>query len=166
MAGQLVNLPKRLPAVKDWLRAAGAEVLEPTNEWEVLRFRAGGVTHVVYRNARGFMNMAQATRHIVDCFLGGQPWSAGVAVERRRYSTDERALLKRDGDCCFLCWGKLRDDVTVEHLVAVTHGGPNHIANKALAHKGCNARMGNLSAMEKVRMREANRPGSEERMAA
>lgn len=151
----LAKLAKRLPALKDWLCERGAEVLEPTNEWEVLRFRAGYVTHVVYKNARGELTINMRTHHIIDCFLGGQSWTAGVAVERRRYSTDERALLKRDGDRCFLCQLPLDSDVTVEHLVPVSQGGTNHIGNKALAHEACNQRMGHMSVMEKIRLRES-----------
>lgn len=162
----LAKLTKKLPALLEWLRSKGAEVLEPTNQWEVLRFRAGYVTHVVYKNAKGELTINMRTRHIVDCFLAGKAWSAGVAVERRRYSTDERALLKRDGDCCFLCWEDLGEDVTVEHLVPVSQGGTNHIGNKALAHADCNQKMGHLSVMEKIRMREAMRPATAHRLSA
>ena len=163
----LAKLRKRLPVLKDWLVSRGAEVLEPTNEWEVLRFRAAGETHVVYRNARGEMTISKPTMGILNRHFSGDTWSAGVATTRRRYSTDERALLKRDGDCCFLCWLPLGEDLTVEHLVAVVHGGANHIANKALAHAGCNSQMGHKPLMEKIRMRESMKPAMPaERMAA
>lgn len=154
----LEKLTKRLPTLKEWLRSKGAEVLEPTNEWEVLRFRADYVTHVVYRNAKDALTINMRTRHIIDCFLGGKAWSAGVGVQRIRYTTDYRALFKRDGECCFLCRLPLGHDATVEHLVPVVHGGPNHLANKALAHAECNSKLGHLSAMEKIRMREAISP--------
>jgi 5-methylcytosine-specific restriction endonuclease McrA len=46
---------------------------------------------------------------------------------------------------------------TIEHLVPVAHGGPNHLSNCFLAHKRCNAAAGTLSAAEKVRLRDAMR---------
>lgn len=159
------DLLKRLGQFQDWLRAAGAEVLEPTNEWEVVRFRAAGVTSVIYRNGKGHLTMGKEAEKALDSFEHGKPWSAGVATARRRYSTDERSLLRRDGCGCFLCWEPLGDDITVEHLVPVNAGGTNHLANKALAHSHCNSKMGHLSLMEKVRMREANKPRPREFIA-
>lgn len=69
-------------------------------------------------------------------------------------------------DCCFLCWEALGEDVTVEHLVPVSQGGTNHIGNKVLAHAECNQKMGHLSVMEKIRMREAIRPAVGQRKSA
>lgn len=148
------QLKKRLDPLRSFLTARGAEVLEPTNEWELLRFRADRITHVVFTNKRGTLSANERTKHIINCFSAGKPWTAGVATPRRHHGTDERALLKRDGDSCFLCRRPLGDDVTIEHLVPVVHGGANHIANKALAHAGCNMRMGHMSVMEKIALRE------------
>jgi hypothetical protein len=154
----LMNLPKRVANLNAWLTSRGAEVLAPTNEWEVTRWRADGETHVLYRRKTGFLSMSPAVEKAVFAFLGGKPWSAGVATPRRsRSSTEVRTLLVRDGDECFLCGHALGDDCTVEHLVALAHGGPNHIANKALAHERCNNLMGHLSLMQKIRLREETR---------
>lgn len=152
------KLSKKLPQFKDWLRSAGAEVLEPTNEWEVLRFRAGGSTAVIYRNKANQLNMGRDAEKALTAFLSGQSWSAGVKTTRRSVTVHERALLKRDGPNCFLCWHPLGADITVEHLVPVTAGGPNHMANFVLAHHDCNGQMGSKSVMEKIAMREARRP--------
>lgn len=150
------QLRKKLPAVRDFLAARGAEVLEPTNEWEVVRFRAAGATAVIYTNASGRITPSnQAAHAAMNAFVSGGKWNAGVAAPRRARRTPEVvALLERDGDCCFLCRKPLGNDITVDHLVPRTAGGPNHIANKALAHKGCNLRMGHLSLMEKIALRE------------
>lgn len=153
-AFSLAKIVKRMDALREWLAAAGAEVLEPTNEWEVLRFRAAGVTSVVYKNRHGVLTTDKAATKALGAFFGGKPWSAGVASTRRRYTTDERTLIKRDGDCCFLCQQPLGEDITVEHLVPIVDGGTNHIGNKALAHARCNSAMGHKPVMEKIRMRE------------
>lgn len=62
----------------------------------------------------------------------------------------------RDGSRCFFCLEPLGDDVTQEHLVPRSSGGPDHLSNKFLAHGKCNHRAGNLSAPEKIRIREQN----------
>lgn len=145
------------PAVRrrfeSWLRDAGAELLAPTNEWELLRFRAGPEVGIVYRNARGRINLQAAAQPAWRAYASGQPWRASPKVQRRaRLSTVASTLLERDGSLCFYCRCELEDDMTVEHLVSVTCGGPNHISNLLLAHKACNNQAGNLSAPEKIRL--------------
>lgn len=152
------QLAKKLPAFKEFLAARGAEVLAPTSEWEVVRFRAGGIVAIVYRNAKNQLNYQGIARKALDAFISQGSWTAGVATKRVhngfKRTAAVNAMLKRDGDCCFLCRKPLGDDITEEHLVPVSAGGPNHIANKALAHSACNLRMGHLSLMEKIAMRD------------
>ena len=152
----ITQLRKKLPAFREFLAARGAEVLEPTNEWEVVRFRAAGATAVIYTNGSGRITPSGATaKAAMDAFVSGGKWTAGVGGRRRsRRPPEVTALLARDGDSCFLCRQPLGDDITVDHLVPVTAGGPNHLANMALAHKACNLRMGHLSVMEKIALRE------------
>jgi hypothetical protein len=154
------KLPKRQADLKAWLTSRGAEVLVTTNPYEFVRYRAAGETHVLYRKGDGSFTVTKAVLTMVSAFLGNQTWSAGVATKRKaRNPIEVRALIARDGDRCFLCGAPLGDDITVEHLVAITHGGPNHIANKVLAHEACNKEMHHLSVMEKVRLRECRREG-------
>lgn len=152
------QLSKKLPAFLEFLTARGAEVLAPTSEWEMVRFRAAGVVQVIYRNARGMLTYRGVAAQALNAFTSKGEWSAGVATKRnhssRKRTAAVMAMLKRDGDCCFLCRQPLGDDITEEHLVPVTAGGPNHIANKVLAHSACNTKMGHLSVMEKIAMRE------------
>jgi len=70
-----------------------------------------------------------------------------------RYKED---LKKRDGPFCFFCGERERagDKFTLEHIVAISRGGANGIANLALAHRRCNNAAGSLSVVEKVKMRE------------
>lgn len=150
------QLEKKLPAFKDWLAARGAEVLSPTNPFEVVRFRASGQTHVVYAKGTGQLTHAGEATKALNAFTNpGSKWSAGVATPRKSKPLPVvRRLLERDGGACFLCRKPLGEDCTVEHLVPLAVGGPNHIANLALAHSGCNLRMGHLSLMEKIALRE------------
>jgi 5-methylcytosine-specific restriction endonuclease McrA len=145
------GIRKRLPAIKAWLSAAGAEVLESTNEWELLRFRADGQTCVVYTNKRDRLTMDTLTTRALTAYFNGTPWKAHVKVRPKRTSVDELTIRKRDGDDCFYCCEVVAiGEGTIEHLVAVSHKGPNHISNKFLAHGPCNSRAGNQSAPQKI----------------
>lgn len=132
------------------LIAAGAEILAPTNPYEELRFRSKLGVGVIYRSRKGRTWNAEA--ELAREHLAAKKGSlAPVEVKgRRKDKGTVNALLKRDGDDCFFCGHELGDDITVEHLVAIAHGGPNHISNLFLAHRQCNADAGHLSAPEKV----------------
>ncbi len=142
---------KRLPKIREWLSKAGAEVLESTNEWELLRFRADGHTCVVYTNKRDRLTMDTLTTKAMTAYFNGLPWSAHAKVKGKRTSVDELTIRKRDGDDCFFCCEPVPPgEGSIEHLVAVAHKGPNHISNKFLAHALCNARAGNQPATVKI----------------
>lgn len=156
----VTQLQKKLPAFREFLAARGAEVLEPTNEFEVVRFRAGAQTGVVYRKASGQLTYQGIASDALNAFVSKGNWSAGVKTPRKARSNPViQRLLSRDGDRCFLCRQPLGADITEEHLVPLAAGGPNHIANKALAHAKCNLRMGHLSLMEKIALREQSAHG-------
>jgi hypothetical protein len=135
------------------LMAAGAEILGPTNPYEVMRFRTVYGVGVVYRGRKGETWNAEAVAardHIETSKKGSL---SPVAIKGRRTDGGTvQALLIRDGDECFFCGDPLEGDITVEHLVAVAHGGPNHISNLFLAHAACNQKAGHLAAPHKVRM--------------
>lgn len=143
--------PAAIPKFAKWLVANGAEVLAPTNQYELLRFRSERGVSLVYCNkARKITSVTNDARLAWYCFQGQTEWRAFPAVKRKRGSVDEETLVQRDGEDCFFCCKPLGDDISIEHLVSVTHGGPNHISNKFLAHKQCNADAGHLSAPEKI----------------
>jgi 5-methylcytosine-specific restriction endonuclease McrA len=136
----------------DHLTEAGAEILAPTNPYETLRFRTSYGVGVVYRGKRGetWNPEAIAARDHLNAHKGSL---APVAVKgRRKDRSTVGALMARDGDLCFFCGAPLDGDVTVEHLIAIAHGGPNHISNLFLAHAQCNQAAGHMSAPEKVEM--------------
>ena len=151
----LAGFKKKLPKFSEWLLNAGAEIMAPTNVWEVLRFKHGDKTSVIYVNAQGQYNFNACDKGPLNCFLEGRAWSAGNKTKRKpAQSRDVRALLLRDGDKCFLCGFPLEDDATIEHLVPLSSGGPNHLSNYALAHSRCNELLGSKPLMEKIRLRD------------
>ena len=69
--------------------------------------------------------------------------------ERRRQVV--AALTARDGDRCYYCQSRFRDDVpglncTVDHVVALSRGGTNAMSNLRLACAHCNARKAALGS--------------------
>jgi hypothetical protein len=149
----------RKEAFEAWLTAVGAEVLSPTNEWELCRFRCGSGTSVVYTNKRHELKFTGQSGTAFQSFLGAKRWRAAPRTERTSKSSPTCATLRqRDGDTCFYCHLPVAvEDESVEHLVALTHNGPDHIANMALAHRDCNREAGHLALMEKIRLREQGR---------
>lgn len=146
------------PKFIEWLVARGAQVLRPTNEWELVRFDCASGVAIVYGNSKGGTTFTGEALKAWEAFKSNGTWSAGARTRRVKLSPVVRTLLERDGDRCFYCFGHTSDaDRSVEHLVPVAHGGPNHISNLVLAHGACNQRAGHLSAMEKIRMREQAR---------
>lgn len=133
-------------------KEAGAEILGATNPYEVLRFRTLYGVGVVYERKTGKQTWnTEAT--MAKAHLQAQKGSlAPVEVHGRRKASRAviNGLLKRDGLDCLFCGKPLDGDVTIEHLVAVCHGGPNHISNMFLAHAACNQAVGHMSAPEKV----------------
>lgn len=143
----------------DWLREHGAEVLAPTNRYEIVRFRANRETNVIYRNSKNQISsyVGKDAEKAHDAFVNDKPWRGGIAKPRRNMSPQRRALLERDGNECFYCGLEFdleHETPTIEHICSITSGGPHHIANLALAHELCNKEGGSLSVVEKVKMRE------------
>ncbi|WAL81342.1 HNH endonuclease [Pandoraea sp. XJJ-1] len=146
------------PKFIEFLIARGAQVLRPTNDWELVRFDCAKGVAIIYGNSKGGTTFTGEALRAWNAFKFSHAWSAGARTARRKMSPIVATLLERDGDRCFYCNGHTTEtDRTVEHLVAAAHGGPNHISNLVLAHAACNQRAGHLSAMEKIRMRDEQR---------
>lgn len=143
------------PSFEAWLLANGSAVYAPTNEYELARFLTATGTGIVYCNARGSVSHWHGGAHeAMQAFVEGKAWRA---VNRRardkNFVRDYEALVKRDGDTCMYCWCSLTmETATIEHVVPVTSGGCNHLANKALACEPHNQEAGHLSAREKLEM--------------
>lgn len=139
---------------KIWLGKQGAEVLAPTNAYELVRFRARSAVHVIYKGRRG-ITAGEFAEKCLQAFQEGRPLGMGLTERQRGQVTKHRAaLIQRDGDCCFFCIKPLGSNITIEHLVAHHKGGPDHMDNLALAHEACNKKAANMALMQKIKLRE------------
>lgn len=145
-----------------WLSERGAEVLAPTNEWELVRFRGGGVTSIIYNSKTGSMTFTGQARVAYDAFSKNDPdYRIQPGTYRKRHGSDRRkverkTLIERDGNACFYCGDHFTDTKppTREHLISLTHSGPDRLENLFLACQPCNIRAGHLSAPEKIKLRD------------
>jgi hypothetical protein len=159
----LAMLTSRRAKFEAFLTERGAQILQPTNQWEVLRFKTSRGTSVVYCNAKGGITPTGESLTAWTAFEKNSTWR-GAPAPKKRLSGREKtlpmfnALIKRDGDACFYCGASTsEDDRSLEHLVSIAHGGPNHLSNLVLAHRKCNSDAGHMSVMEKILAREKNR---------
>ena len=155
--------PKQLRAFTAWAIAQGAEQQALTNPWEVLRLKVEGGVAVIYKNKSDGRTFNDLAKKLHSAFLAGEsmpcaPKRARRNRNRKRFEIDVRTIRGRDGNECFFC-GIIAPDnnCSIEHLVPVAHGGPDHLSNKFLAHHTCNQKAGHLSAAEKIRMRDQMR---------
>ncbi|MDP9652049.1 HNH endonuclease [Paraburkholderia caledonica] len=159
----LAQFTSRRAKFEAFLTERGAQILQPTNEWELLRFKTSRGTSVVYCNAKGGITPTGESDKAWAAFEKNGAWRGAPAPKKRQTGREKtlplfNALLKRDGAGCFYCGGDTsEEDRSLEHLVAIAHGGPNHLSNLVLAHRKCNSQAGHLSVMEKIRARETNR---------
>lgn len=150
--------------LEEFLEHGGATILPVTNPWEVVRFKTQRGTHVVYTNKQN--NKTYSDDHAKEAYRAwhdGKAWLAKEKVSRRSIRYLIEAIRKRDGDSCFFCSDPFTAQrlETVEHLLAITSGGSNAIANLALAHEDCNMKAGNMAVMDKIKMRELQKSKGE-----
>lgn len=152
--GGVSAIKKKMPKFAAWLVERGAEMLSPSNQWELIRFKASGATCIIYFNQKGVCTFIGQAGEAYQAYLSNASWRAEPATKRKqRQNLRLREIRKRDGNECFYCLGEVSDeDESEEHLVSITHGGPDHIANLVLAHRLCNQRAGHLSVAEKIRI--------------
>lgn len=149
-------------AFEDWAVQNGAIWLEPKTEWEFARFTAQGAPRVIYQNKKGDLSFSdEFTRKAWGKFKVGHAATLGPKKRDARHKAEKmRKIVERDGEECFFC-GVAEftgaDAMTLEHLVPKAHHGPNHMSNLVIAHASCNVKAGNLSAAEKVRLRDEMR---------
>lgn len=148
------QIRKKLEEFRAWLVAHGASMLEPTNEWELVRFRGDDGVNVAYASKRGSVTFTGIAGEAWQAFAQGKPFRAFTPTKRTYKGTPTiRALRKRDGNLCFFCQRYVSEEnQTVEHLVPVVHGGPNHMSNYVLAHRACNEKQGHKDAVAKIRV--------------
>ena len=150
----------------------GGEVGQPTNPYEVCRYRAywrgtnTSAVHVVYAKESGLLTWTGGSKGHYRAFLDGAPmeelpgaeasakplakakakvWPKGAAVRAK--------VAARDGEGCWFCGDRLGEDATIEHLIPKSKGGRNSLANYVLAHRKCNADAADLPLVAKIEMR-------------
>ena len=152
--------PDTLKVFTQWLRDQGADVLSPLNQWELLRFVANGQTSILYTQKSGRLTWTGETEKAWDCFKNRGKWSPGPKTKKRPEGMQRaqylEALVARDGQTCWFC-GCLLDwlEMTIEHLVSKSVGGPNHLDNFVLACEPCNSEAHTMSVAEKVTLRSS-----------
>jgi len=157
-------LRKHVPTFKAWLVENGSEILVPTNPYEVIRFKTDLGVGVIYCKGTGRLSSwVNGAEEAFRAFAEKKPWRAVPRTKRtsgkrkNRYET----LVDRDGDTCLYCGKPMTAaEATIEHIVSATHGGPNHLANFALAHQHCNNEAAHLSAREKFELALRKRSAS------
>jgi hypothetical protein len=149
-------LGRRQQRFEAWLSERGAEMLTPTNPWELTRFRTEKGVGIIYTNKHGQLSWMGPAAEAFIAHVSNGAWRAVPKGQRRLKSSSTCvALRQRDGDACFFCHLPVSiEDESVEHLVPLTAGGADHISNMALAHHDCNCEAGHMSLMEKIRFRE------------
>lgn len=140
---------------ENWLKDRGCEILPPTNEYEAVRFK-GREVGVLYKSGK-HSNMF--TSKAVQAFKRNKKWDGKpINVGRKKsYRKQKQQLLIRDGSDCFLCGKPLGEDITLEHLIALSSGGKNTLGNMVLMHENCNNSVKNITIVEKVRLAIKNR---------
>ncbi len=147
---------KKLPKFRIWLHQYGAEMLEPTNPYEVIRFKCKHGTGIIYQGKKGLSVSAPFVTDAYECYQNGRSWDGKFDNgARNNTSQSKKNLISRDGHGCFYCGDQFSpDELTQEHLLCVVHQGPNRIENKVLACKPCNELAGNMILVEKIMLRD------------
>lgn len=150
---------KEIAKFKEWLinNACLEEVLT-TSQWEVFRFKYEKGVLVLYKNSTGKYSVNNDDVHAAfECYKDRKrfPWKAKPA-QRNRQTQYKKSVRKRDGNDCFYCGIDIEneEDMTLEHLLSLSRGGKNRLENMAGAHKKCNELAGNMSVVEKVKLRD------------
>ncbi len=148
------ELAKRLC---EFLELGGAEILPITNPFELARFKTVNGVCVIYQNKKGGLSYSNEHAKVAAShFLDGKSWNASKRHQRIQRQSIEGKLLERDGNACFYCGVDFSEEIppTLEHILSITHGGTNNIANLCLCCEPCNVAAGNLSIVEKLKLRK------------
>lgn len=150
----MARVDRRLTEFKEYLKSQGI-FLQPIHKpEELIRFSDQHGVSILYTANANAKRMTGRMHYAWTCFCQNRQRMQGY---RKAVPSKVQLLLERDGDECFLCCQKLGDDITVDHLVAKSKGGPDHLDNYVLMHRRCNNLCEDRSPMWKMRMRERNR---------
>lgn len=157
---QALRTDKGRQKISSFLIENGAAIIDPTNPYEVMRYKMNGSgVVVIYRKGNGDLNVPDAARDHLKCFEQGR------AIERKKRPDKQHKdglvgrLLDRDGQDCCICGKDLGEDITIEHWVSIKDGGNNSLANLGLAHEACNRLVDSNPVSEKVKIAMEMRGG-------
>lgn len=141
---------KNAEKFKTWLTKRGAEVLDPTNPWEVVRFRTTNGVSVIYTNKRGNHTFTGESEEAYNAYINNKVWKA-VNRKRQQLRARKAKLAARDGKRCFV-HGDPRgfDELTIEHVLSFAHGGTDNDNNLILVCQQANKELGNLPIARKI----------------
>lgn len=144
---------------KRWLVKHGAVLLDPTNEYELVRFKTDNGVSIIYTNSKNRPpKMVGESREAYDAFLGNRPWKS-IHRDRANLSKKKAGLAVRDGRKCFACWDVLPlDKLTIEHILSFSQGGTDNDYNLCLLCGPCNGLMDNLPVVQKITLIISLRP--------
>lgn len=139
-----------------FLRESGADILKPTNEYEIVRFRTENCVSIMYRGKRGYSFTGEA-KEAYERFDKKDIWQILRKDHRERKKLID-TIRERDGMACFFCGIETvsGETASIEHLLSIANGGNNNPANLTVACIRCNDTVGNMSIVQKIKYREAN----------
>lgn len=147
----------KLEKFKTWLGKRGVVILDPTNEWEVVRFKTENGTSVIYTNKRDDLTFTGESEAAFEAWKSGKSWKP-VDRKRKQLRAKKARIAARDGKKCFVHNAKMNfDELTIEHLLSFSHGGTDNINNLCLACTPCNDLLGNLPLTKKIEIIIAKR---------
>lgn len=152
--------PEKVEQFKAWLHEQGAEVLDPTNPYELVRFRNTNGVGIVYTGKKGITFHGEAAIGYSK-FKKGERWK--LVIRKRQILHDhKRDLANRDGERCF-AHGNPMDlrALTIEHLLSFMHGGPDNNNNLVLVCREANLLLANKPLATKIEMIIAMRAKAE-----
>lgn len=155
----IIMEPFNVEEFETFLREAGAILMDATRPGELVRFCTPRGVSSIRKTKKGKLRFYGEAQYAYFSFQGNGEWVAYRKTNRKQLSAAREEIIARDGDRCFYCGKNLTnapDDVTIEHLLSLKHGGNNHIDNLVLACRHCNMKAGNKPIIEKVKMRERN----------
>lgn len=142
----------KLEKFKTWLGKRGVVILDPTNEWEVVRFKTENGTSIIYANKREDLTFTGESEAAYDAWKAGKSWKP-VDRKRKQLRAKKAKIAARDGKKCFVHNAKMNfDELTIEHLLSFSHGGTDNINNLCLVCEPCNKELGNMPLTKKIEL--------------
>lgn len=140
----------------------GGELLEPTNPYEIARFKGNGFTNVIYKGKKGYSFSSEIAESVFEAFCNKRNDFFLNKEARKQIPTKIKSeLFKRDGDRCFYTNKKMTmETASIEHLIPLCKGGKNNLDNLVLCLPEENLKMANKPLIEKIKYRELNLYGS------